>query len=184
MRRIGSADGHAALDVPALLTNNQLMVQVTSRQARCAGADVDADEWFPVATRWGKARAEAAQALALCAACPVRAECLELSLRQWSGAGRYGVWGGLLEGERATARKQWLAGITVTQLLAASHEDYSSGGHEEAARESADLPAKRATAMRHLRLPRLKRTAVDRRRSDVIRNTIAALPPLERIELP
>lgn len=57
MRRIGFADGHAALDVPALLTDNQLMVQVTSRQARCAGADVDADEWFPVATRWGKARA-------------------------------------------------------------------------------------------------------------------------------
>jgi WhiB family transcriptional regulator, redox-sensing transcriptional regulator len=134
MRRIGSADGHAALDVPALLTDNQLMVQVTSRQARCAGADVDADEWFPVATRWGKARAEAARALALCAACPVRAECLELSLRQWSGAGRYGVWGGLLEAERATARKQWLVGITATQLLAASHEDYSSGGHEEAAR--------------------------------------------------
>jgi WhiB family redox-sensing transcriptional regulator len=80
---------------------------------------VDPDEWFPVATDWKKARVEAAHALALCAGCPVRAECLELSLRQWGQAGRYGVWGGLLEAERATARKQWLTGITVGRLLAA-----------------------------------------------------------------
>jgi Transcription factor WhiB len=108
----------AGEDGPARLTDRQLLEQVTSRQARCVGAAVDPDAWFPVATRWQRARAEAAPALALCAACPVRAECLELSMRQWGEAGRYGVWGGLLEAERAAVRAQWLAGASVVRLLA------------------------------------------------------------------
>ena len=59
------------------------------------------------------------RALAVCAACPVRSECLEISMRQWGGAGRYGVWGGLVEGERAAARQKWLTGTSVVRLLAA-----------------------------------------------------------------
>lgn len=93
------------------------------------------DEWFPVATRWNQARAEAAHALALCAACPVRAECLELSMRQWVESGRYGVWGGLLEAERAAARKQWLTGVSVIRLLAVSHEGQIARGNDEVTRE-------------------------------------------------
>ena len=133
MGQIGAVGGCAGLEVPALLTDQQLLARVTSRQARCVGAEVDPDEWFPVAARWEQARAEASRALALCSACPVRAECLELSLRQWGEAGRHGVWGGLLETERAAVREQWLAGTAVTQLLAARHSDYISGGHEKAA---------------------------------------------------
>ena len=118
-----AACGRTGEDEPTRLTGRQLLERVTSRQARCAGADVDPDAWFPVATRWQQARAEAAPALALCAACPVRAECLELSMRQWSEAGRHGVWGGLLEAERAAVRAQWLAGASVVRLLAGECED-------------------------------------------------------------
>jgi WhiB family redox-sensing transcriptional regulator len=130
---VPGASGHAREDEPPQLTDRELLVRVTSPQARCTAADVDPDEWFPIATRWELARAGAAHALAVCAACPVRAECLEFSLRQWDGAGRYGIWGGLLEGERTTARRQWLTGISVTQLLAARHEDCSPRGRRSAA---------------------------------------------------
>ncbi|HTT53434.1 MAG TPA: WhiB family transcriptional regulator [Streptosporangiaceae bacterium] len=115
--------GAAAPGRPGDLTDRQLMVRVTSPLARCAGGGAEADEWFPVATRWTQARAEAARALALCEKCPVRADCLELSLRQWSAVGRYGVWGGLLEAERAAIRKQWLGGVSVTRLLDARQQD-------------------------------------------------------------
>jgi hypothetical protein len=64
-----------------------------------------------------KARHQASGALALCAACQVRAECLELSLRLWPGAGHHGIWGGTLESERRALREEWLAGVPVRQLL-------------------------------------------------------------------
>jgi hypothetical protein len=86
------------------------------------GTEVDPDAWFPVATRWQQARAEAASALALCAVCPVRGECLEFSMRQWGEVGRHGVWGGLLEAERAAVREQWLAGVSVVRLLVRGQE--------------------------------------------------------------
>lgn len=111
------ASGAARADRPADLTDRQLLVRVTSRLARCADGSTDADDWFPVATRWSRARTEAARALALCTKCPVRAHCLELSMREWDGAGRYGVWGGLLEAERAAIRKEWLSGVSVSRLL-------------------------------------------------------------------
>ncbi|MGP8002137.1 MAG: WhiB family transcriptional regulator [Streptosporangiaceae bacterium] len=127
MRQTGLAApgiaGQALPGRPGDLTDRQLMVRVTSPLARCAGGSAEADEWFPVATRWTRARAEAARALALCERCPVRADCLELSMRQWNAAGRYGVWGGLLEIERAAIRKQWLGGVSVTRLLAARQQD-------------------------------------------------------------
>jgi Transcription factor WhiB len=37
--------------------------------------------------------------------CPVRAECLELSLRLWEGSGHHGIWGGTLEYERGALRR-------------------------------------------------------------------------------
>ena len=59
----------------------------------------------------------AAGAIALCEACPVQAECLELALRLWSGAGRHGIWGGTVEAERRVLREEWLAGARAGQLL-------------------------------------------------------------------
>ena len=70
------------------------------RHARCTGCSLDPDQWFPVSAEIGKARQEAAAAITVCTACPVRAECLELSLRHWE-IGQHGVWGGLVAAERA-----------------------------------------------------------------------------------
>ena len=99
---------------PATMTDRQLQARITSPQAHCVGRSVDPDEWFPPPAEPAKARSQAARALALCADCPVRAECLELSLRQWDGAGRYGIWGGMLAPERRTLRRKWLAGRSVS----------------------------------------------------------------------
>jgi len=99
------------------LTDRQLAARVTSPLARCAFAALDPDEWFPVATAIAPARAEARSALALCAACPVRAECLEFALRHWRSVGRHGIWGGLVEAERASAYRRWSAGIPAEHLL-------------------------------------------------------------------
>jgi hypothetical protein len=55
------------------------------------------------------ARQEAAAAIAVCAACLVRGECLALSLRNWD-IGRHGVWGGLVAADRAQLRARLCAG--------------------------------------------------------------------------
>jgi WhiB family redox-sensing transcriptional regulator len=108
---------------PAELTDVELQVRVSGLEARCAGTAVPPDEWFPLVADPVKARRHAQRALALCRACPVRAECLELSLRQWSGPGHHGIWGGTLEHERHALRRQWLAGISVGALLRSVHDD-------------------------------------------------------------
>jgi hypothetical protein len=77
-------------------------------KARCADSVLDPDEWFPVSPRPEIARREAAAAISICMACPVRAQCLELSLRHWD-IGKHGVWGGLIAAERAALRHRWPA---------------------------------------------------------------------------
>ena len=74
------------------------------RNARCADASLDADQWFPVSAEAGKARQEAAAAIAICTTCLVRAQCLALSLRHWD-IGQHGIWGGLVAAERAAVRR-------------------------------------------------------------------------------
>ena len=91
----------------AQLTDRVLAAEIT-RKARCADGTVDPDEWFPVSTEAEAARREAAGAIAICTACPVRGACLELSLRYWT-IGQHGVWGGLVAADRATLRRRWLA---------------------------------------------------------------------------
>ena len=93
---------------PGEMSDSKLAALVY-RHARCARCPVDPDQWFPVSYDTAKARAEAADAIAVCDSCPVRAQCLELSFRNNPGFGAHGVWGGLVEGERhatpATARR-------------------------------------------------------------------------------
>jgi WhiB family transcriptional regulator, redox-sensing transcriptional regulator len=113
----GQPAGRAERAEPTGLTDEQLAASLMSPLARCSGTATDPDEWFPVAAVVAAARAEAERALALCAECPVRAECLEMSLRQWRTIGKYGIWGGLVEAERAAARREWLTGADVTALL-------------------------------------------------------------------
>ena len=91
----------------AQLTDRALAAEVT-RKARCADGTLDPDEWFPVSTEAEAARREAADAIAICTACPVRGACLELSLRHWT-IGQHGVWGGLVAADRAALRRRWLA---------------------------------------------------------------------------
>lgn len=102
---------------PGELTDPELQTLVTSPRARCVNPAIHPDEWFPLASEPAKAREQASAALALCAACPVRAACLELALRHWRGAGQHGIWGGTLATERAALRPMWLAGAKVSDLL-------------------------------------------------------------------
>ena len=74
------------------------------RYARCADASLDADQWFPISAEAGRARQEAAAAIAICTICSVSAQCLALSLRHWD-IGQHGVWGGLVPAERAALRR-------------------------------------------------------------------------------
>lgn len=107
----------ARAESAAMMTDRQLQARISSPQAHCVGASIDPDEWFPLAAEPPRARSQASHALALCAGCPVRAECLELSLRHWGGVGRYGIWGGMLVPERRALRRRWLAGASVSTLL-------------------------------------------------------------------
>jgi hypothetical protein len=88
---------------------DQALAARVARYARCADSGLDPDEWFPVSIEPGRARQEAAAAIAVCAGCPVRGQCLELSLRHW-GIGKHGVWGGLVAADRARLRAQFPAG--------------------------------------------------------------------------
>jgi WhiB family redox-sensing transcriptional regulator len=76
-----------------------------TRHALCRYVSLDPDHWFPASAEAERARHEAAAAIAICHGCPVRAQCLEMSLRHWD-IGQYGVWGGLVSAERATLRNR------------------------------------------------------------------------------
>jgi hypothetical protein len=108
---------------PADLSVEQLTESVMSPLARCTDSTVNPDEWFPVATKSACARSEAARALALCSVCPVRAECLELSMRAWHTGGQHGIWGGFVATDRAAARRRWLAGVPVAVLMDTEPEE-------------------------------------------------------------
>ena len=102
--------------VPGPVTDYRLWARVT-RHARCAGSGLDPDEWFPVSAEPATARHEAAAAIAVCAMCLVRAQCLELSLRHWD-IGQHGIWGGLVPADRARLRRlltghSWRRGTAV-----------------------------------------------------------------------
>ncbi len=130
---------------PADLTDEQLITLILSPVARCAGAQLDPDEWFPVANAAEHARAEASGALALCAVCPVRAECLEFAMRRWRDTGEHGIWGGLVEAERASARRRWLAGVPVKALLKSPlnrpHTGYSGRRKSRVSRDRVEAAA-------------------------------------------
>lgn len=102
---------------PGELTNEELCNFVASPLAACSTAGLDPDEWFPIAAQAARARAEASRALAVCTLCPVRAECLEMSFRQWGNAGQHGIWGGLVEADRESLRREWRNGVPVAELL-------------------------------------------------------------------
>ena len=73
-------------------------------QLRAACLGVGADVFF--IERGGGAQKQAAMAKAVCAACPVRAECLEYGLSLPEPERHYGIWGGLTEKERRKLRRE------------------------------------------------------------------------------
>jgi hypothetical protein len=75
------------------------------RHALCRYVSLDPDQWFPASVEVESARQEAAAAIAICHGCPVRAQCLAISLHCWD-IGQHGVWGGLVSAERARLRSQ------------------------------------------------------------------------------
>jgi hypothetical protein len=106
-----------------------------ARGARCADGTLHPDEWFPVSIDAEAARREAAGAISICTACPVRAACLELALRHWT-IGQHGVWGGLVPAERATLRRHRLASATEYDFA------LFMAGARTASRVAAELTAK------------------------------------------
>ena len=94
----GTADSYAT-DMPT-----EQLTEIVERAGSgrvCFGRDTE--DYFPVVgereTSEQRYLREQATARGLCAGCPVLAECLELALR--TRLGRYGVWGGASEWERA-----------------------------------------------------------------------------------
>jgi len=155
----------------AQLTDQALAAEVT-RKALCADGTLDPDEWFPVSTEAEAARREAAGAIAICTACPVRGACLELSLRHWV-IGQHGVWGGLVAADRAALRRRWLASpheygraLSILDRISDRPPATSHAGRR-------DRPATAAGTSRHaLRSMRAVRMA-----RAILRHLTAAAPP-------
>jgi hypothetical protein len=95
--------------------------------ARCSDDGIDPDQWFPISAEPGRARQEAAAAIAVCTACPVRGHCLTLSLRHWD-IGQHGIWGGLVAAERARLRRSLPAGRPARRGIAVVQDDDSAVG--------------------------------------------------------
>jgi hypothetical protein len=94
--------------------------------ARCADGGLDPDQWFPVSVDPATARQEAAAAIAVCAGCLVRGECLMLSLRHWD-IGQHGVWGGMVAADRARLRRGLSAAHSARGGTAAAGEVAAEG---------------------------------------------------------
>ena len=77
---------------------------VRSWRDDAACRDTDPDLFFPVGTT-GLAVDQIASAKAVCAACPVRSECLDFALLTNQDSG---VWGGTSEDERRKLRRAWV----------------------------------------------------------------------------
>jgi hypothetical protein len=102
---VSPADHVASM--PGRLTESALWALVI-RHAHCSEGGLDPDQWYPVSADPGRARQEAAAAIAVCAICPVRGHCLALSLQRWD-IGQHGVWGGLVATDRARLRRRLTA---------------------------------------------------------------------------
>ncbi len=75
-----------------------------SWQARAVCAGMHAQLFFaPDGERPQEREIREAKAKAVCALCPVRAQCLDYALRN---SIRYGIWGGLNKEERARERRR------------------------------------------------------------------------------
>jgi hypothetical protein len=125
------------MDLSALITrgfamNDRALWLLMVEQGSCSTSELSPDDWYPASASAEAGRCEAAGAIAVCAACRVREECLELALRNWA-VGQHGVWGGTVPAERERLRA---ARVTqLTRVLARNR------GADLAARRDADRAA-------------------------------------------
>ncbi len=91
--------------------SDRTLCLLVMEQGACSTSRLSPEDWYPVSEPAEDARHEAADAIAVCAACPVRAECLELALRNWA-VGQHGVWGGTVPAERERLRSGRVAQLT------------------------------------------------------------------------
>jgi WhiB family redox-sensing transcriptional regulator len=104
------------MDLSALITrgftvSDRILWLLMVERGACSVSGLSPDDWYPVSAPAEAARREAAGAIAVCAGCPVREECLELALRNWA-VGQHGVWGGTVPAERERLRTGRVAQIT------------------------------------------------------------------------
>jgi hypothetical protein len=116
-RSLAAVISPGRMESPVPASTDQAAWDQVARYARCTDGALDPDEWFPISADAGMARQQAAAAIAVCAACPVRGQCLALSLRHWD-IGQHGVWGGLVAADRARLRAR-LRGRTGGRGIAA-----------------------------------------------------------------
>jgi hypothetical protein len=126
---------------PASLSDKALADCLSGPLARCAVGDADPDAWFPVAIEPQRARCQAAAALALCEKCALRAECLEVSMRQWDTIGRHGIWGGFVAAERASLRIACCDGTPATALVRLPSASTCRGSSSRLQTEQRSAPA-------------------------------------------
>jgi hypothetical protein len=93
----------AALITRGFATTDRMLWLLVVERGACSTSGLSPDDWYPVSAPAQAARREAAPAIAVCSDCPVRGECLELALRNWT-VGRHGVWGGTVPAEREQLR--------------------------------------------------------------------------------
>jgi WhiB family redox-sensing transcriptional regulator len=96
MGEIALPDGTRRAPVPDPLPRPTVPIGPWIRRGRCVSADPEI--FFPP-----RRPGTAAPAKAVCAACPVRRECLRHALK---APEEHGVWGGLDERERAEIRRK------------------------------------------------------------------------------
>ena len=155
----------------AQLTDQALAAEITERRDALM-ALLDPDEWFPVSTEAEAARREAAGAIAICTACPVRGACLELSLRYWT-IGQHGVWGGLVAADRAALRRRWLASpheygraLSILDRISDGPPATSHAGRRDRPATTAVTSRRALSSMRAVRMARA-----------MLRHLTAAAPP-------
>jgi WhiB family transcriptional regulator, redox-sensing transcriptional regulator len=104
------------MDLSALITrgfamNDRALWLLMVKRGACSTSELSPDDWYPASASAEAARREAAGAIAVCGACRVREECLELALRNWA-VGQHGVWGGTVPAERERLRAARVAQLT------------------------------------------------------------------------
>ena len=93
----------------------QPLTDVWDWQRRAACRDLDSSVFFhPDGERGSKRQGREDRAKAICAGCPVRAACLDHSLRVEEP---YGIWGGLAEDERLLLRRARTPGPRTPALV-------------------------------------------------------------------